>query len=257
MNVDKRAIGEKNTLELLNYINRFGWLTSFDLAKLIWGTAKQSLPLARRAIKGQIEAGHLIRRKLPDGGYCYVLSAAGARFLTKSLGVKASSGATLALGNHVHRTCSNGYLIHHILQGIKVYTEYEIQTGRSPVVSVGGKVPDGLIEFDEGVVWVEVENAWKNRKERERIVDFCSRHLPKETIMERLAPDIFLLRVAIVSTNTSALNNIVNSFVEASSSKLITDGQLSDIEIALLPIDKSLRYEAPTCGSLYWDRIQA
>lgn len=255
MTIDKRITGEKNALEMLHYVHRFGWLTTGDLARIIWPKSKQAVAMARRTAKANLDRKLLLKRELPDGGYCYALSAAGARVLAEKMGVKATSGASLPLGNPVHRACSNSYLIHHLQQGNTVYTEFEIQTGKAPIASVSGKVPDGLVVHPEGLIWLETENAWKNRRERQRIVDFCIEYLPTGFELKRLASEVFLLRVAIISTNELALNDMVRSFREAKEANRITDGQLGEIEIGLLPVDKSLNSGELVTGNLFWDGI--
>lgn len=177
MALDNRLIGEQNTLTILVLLNRFGWLTSHMIAALVWPAAKQSTTMARRTVKVMADGKLIIKRPLPAGGSCYVLSAAGARLLNEREGISAKAGSTLKLGNPVHRACSNWFVIQRLLAGDQVWTEYEIQTGRAPLVSIAGKTPDGLVMTPFGFLWVEVENAWKNRSERAKVVGFCQRHL--------------------------------------------------------------------------------
>lgn len=251
MSKDKRVIGEQNTLAVLTYLHRFGWLTSRMLSALVWPAAKQAPALARRTVKALADEKLILRRPLPDGGDCYVLSAAGARRLNEQEGVAAKGGATLQLGNAVHRACSNWYLIGRLLDGDAVWTEYEIQTGRAPVVAVGGKTPDGLVLTPLGLIWVEVENAWKNRAERVRIVGFCQRYLPHDTQMTELAPRVYLFRLAIVSATLDALRAMATSLIEAHAAGDLRDAQTGDIELVHLPVDKSLLAGAPRQNLLY------
>jgi hypothetical protein len=240
MTTDKRLIGEQNTLAILMYLHRFGWLTSRMLSGLIWPEAKQSAAMARRTVRALAEQKLILKRPLLAGGDCYVLSAAGARMLNEKEGVAAKAGSTLKLGNPVHRACSNWYLISRLLAGDTIWTEYEIQTGRAPVASVSGKVPDGLCLTPFGLVWVEVENAWKNRTERSKIIQFCQRTLHTSTEMTELAPDFYLFRVAVVSTNLDALRAMHRSFLDAHVVDDLSERQIHNIELALLPVDKSL-----------------
>lgn len=240
MNTDKRVIGEQNTLAILTYLHRFGWLTSRMLAALVWPAAKHAPAMARRTVKALADDKLILRRPLPDGGDCYVLSAAGARRLNDQKESAAKGGATLQLGNAVHRACSNWYLIGRLLDGDTIWTEYEIQTGRAPVVAVGGKTPDGLVLTPLGLIWVEVENAWKNRTERARIVGFCQRYLLPDTQMTELAPTLYLFRVAIVSATLDALRAMAQSLVDVHAAGDLGDSQSGDIELVHLPVDKSL-----------------
>jgi hypothetical protein len=240
MNIDKRIIGEQNTRAILTALHRFGWLTSRMISVLVWPEAKQAPAMARRAVRTLADQKLLLKRQLPEGGDCYTLSAAGARWLLDKEGIAAKAGSTLKLGNPMHRACSNWYLINRMLAGDTIWTEYEIQTGRAPVCNIGGKVPDGLCLTDFGLVWVEVENAWKNRIDRSAIVRFCQRNLATGPEMIELAPDFYLFRVAVVSTNSDALRAMHRSFVDARALGDLSERQVDNIELALLPVDRSL-----------------
>lgn len=241
MPLDKRLIGEQNARLILTALHRFGWLTTRMIAALVWSDASQSIAMARRTLNRLIDDRRVLKRPLPDGGDCYVLSAAGARWLHEEQGLAAKPGSTLKLGNALHRACSNWYLIHRHLAGDDIWTEYEIQTGRAPVFSVGGKTPDGLVMTPLGLIWVEVENAWKNLNERARVVNFCQHCLLAGEQMAELAPDFYLFRVAVVSTNPEARGAMLRSFADAAAAGDLSSGQIEHIEIALLPVDKSLQ----------------
>jgi hypothetical protein len=255
MTTDNRLIGERNTLAVLSQLHRFGWLTSRMIATLVWASAKQAPAMARRAVKSLTDDKLILRRPLPEGGDCYTLSAAGARSLNDTVGLVATSGASLPLGNTVHRACANWYVIRHINEGTTVWTEHEIQTGRAPLVSVDGKIPDALVDTPYGLIWVEVENAWKNRSERGAVVRFSSRHLPSGDRMSELAPGHYLFRMAIVGTNADALRAMCRSFADAHVLGNISESQAADVELVLLPVDKSLVAAESVTGSLWYDAL--
>ncbi|MEW6344174.1 MAG: hypothetical protein AB1704_26265 [Pseudomonadota bacterium] len=242
-------------LAILTNLHRFGWLTSRMIAALVWPTARQAPAMARRAAKTLADDKLILRRPLPDGGDCYTLSAAGARLLSEATGLPARSGASLPLGNTVHRACANWYVIGHILEGTTAWTEHEIQTGISPVVSVDGKVPDALVDTPFGLIWAEVENAWKNRRERAKVVHFSRRYLPTGNRLAELAPDLYLARLAIVGTNVHALRAMCRSFADAFTQGDISESQAADVELVLLPVDKSLVAGEPVTGSLWYDGL--
>lgn len=244
--LDKRLVGEQNTLATLTHLNRFGWLTSRMTAALVWPAATQAQAMARRTLKTLTDQKLVIKRALPEGGDCYVLSTAGARWLSERADITTKAGSALKLGNAVHRACSNWYLISRLLAGDVVWTEYEIQSGRAPLVTVAGKTPDGLVETPFGLVWVEVENAWKNRAERAKVVGFCQQCLLPGSDMAELAPNAHLFRVAIVSATGEALRSMTQSLADAHASGDLSDAQAGDIELAHLPLDKSL-----VAGSLH------
>jgi hypothetical protein len=253
--IDKRLTGERNRQQLLDYLNRFGWLTSKMVAALIWPDGTQALAMARRLLKVMLDEKFILRRELPGGVDCYTLSASGAKALTAATGAAANSGATMQLGNVLHRACSNWYLISHIAAENTVWTEHEIQTERSPLRIVDGKVPDGLIETPEGLLWVEVENAWKARQERAKVTRFSVNHLTRDTQLSLLATGQHLLRVVIVGTTQPALDAMVRSFAQLHQAGELSDGQAGNVDLVLLPVDRSLNAGVMQTGNLYWDGL--
>jgi hypothetical protein len=253
--IDKRLTGERNRLQLLDYLNRFGWLTSKMIAALVWPEGSQALAMSRRLLKAMLDEKFILRRELPGGVDCYTLSASGAKALTAATGASAGSGASMQLGNVIHRACSNWYLIFHITAGNVVWTEHEIQTERSPLRVVDGKVPDGLIEPLEGLLWVEVENAWKARLERAKVTRFSVNRLPKDSQLSLLATEQHLLRVIIVGTTRPALDAMVRSFAQLHQAGELSDGQAGNVDLVLLPVDRSLNAGVMETSNLYWDGL--
>lgn len=250
--LDKRIIGERNRLTLCHHLHRFGWLTSRMVARLVWGDASQAWPMARRTLKALQDDGMVIKRALPQGGDAYLLSAKGARFLNEREGVDATSGQSLALGNPVHRACSNWYLIDALRSGWQVITEHEISTDRSPVRVLDGKQPDGILLGEGEAVWIECENAFKSNKARNSVVSFCSRHLDQDK-MTLITPDYPLRQVTVVATNMDALRHMCASFQQAYREQTIREGQLQMVNVALLPISHSLVPSEQVDGNLWAD----
>lgn len=193
-----------------------------------------------------------IKRALPQGGDAYLLSAKGARFLNEREGVDASSGQSLALGNPVHRACSNWFLIDALRNGWEVITEHEICTDRSPIRVLDGKQADGILLGEGEAVWIECENASKSYKSRKSIVSFCSRHLDQDK-MTMITPNYPLRQVVVVSTNMDALRHLAATFQQAYREKTIREGQLQMVNVALLPISRSLVPSEQVDGNLWSD----
>lgn len=253
--LDKRLIGERNRLTLCRYLHRFGWLTSRMVARLVWGDASQAWPMSRRTLKALQDDGMVIKRALPQGGDAYLLSAKGARFLNERDGVDASSGQSLALGNPVHRACSNWFLIDSLRNGWQVITEHEISTDRSPVRVLDGKQPDGILLGEGEAIWVECENAWKSTSARSSVVSFCSRHLGQD-MLTMITPDYPLRQVAIVATNMDALRHMAASFQQAHRNQTIREAQLQSVNVSLLPISRSLVPSEQVDGNLWFDVME-
>lgn len=258
MTQDKKLKGTLNKLSILKFLARFGWLTAPMIAALVWPTSAQSQAMARRTLSGMLDTKLVLKRNLAEGVDCLTLSSAGARMLTEQTGIKASSGASLLLGNPTHRACSNWFLIAKINTGFKVWTEHEIQSGHSPLRSVSGKVPDALVMTDFGLLWVEVENTWKNRSEREKVVRFCTAHLPLTSLheMQELAPDYYLFRVVIVGTTPESLRAMVRSYSDAHAAQELSDSQAADVELVYQPLTARLTpAQAAVSGSLWYEAL--
>lgn len=238
---DKRITGERNAAAVLHYLHRFGWLSIRMVGALVWGDASQPESMARRTLKRLVDDKLVLRRAVPEGGAeVYTLGAAGAKRLKDELGVDAQSGKTLRLANAVHRACSNWYVIEKLAQGFAVWTEHEIQSGRAPWGIVAGKAADALIETDMGLVWVEVENAWKNIGRREAIARHVEKFLGDVDPSTALFGIRAIFRVAVVATNQEALRAMVRTFSESLARGYTRDLHLSAVELALLPVTPSL-----------------
>lgn len=252
--LDKRIVGERSRANLLHFIHRFGWLTSRMCAALVWTSAAQGWPMARRTLKAMLEEGLLIKRAVPGSGTdAYLLSAKGARLLRDMTGAEASSGQSMTLGNPVHRACSNWALIDAITQGCEVVTEHEIAADRAAVRVIDGKVPDGLVLYAGGdASFLEVENSWKAAKGREAIATFCSRHLDQQT-MTQVAPEHWLRKVQVVTTNMDALRHLSGTFLNSFRAGMLTEGQLQMIDVTLMPVTPSLVAGERVHGNLWLD----
>lgn len=255
--LDKRIIQERNRLAILRWLARFGWLTSRMIAALVWPDAAQSMAMTRRALKDLIEDKFVISRPLTKGGAAYLIGAKGARFLHEQCGIAVESGNALAIGNPVHRACSNWHLIDAILGGFEVVTEHEIVCERGPFRSLNGKVPDGLIisngdTVGNSAIWLECEHSQKSRGERQKSVALVRQHLGND-VLTQLAPGLYLSRVAIIATNYSALRWMSASFQEAFQRGELREEQVANVDACLLPVSESLIPGERLIGNLYWD----
>lgn len=258
---DKRLTGEKNVMAVLSAVWRFGWLSSRMIAALVWPTASQSWPMARRTLKKMLADKLLLVRALPQGGDVYLLSVKGARLLQDATGLPAKGGQSLPTGNAIHRACGNWHLIAQVQAGLGIYTEHEIASGRAPVHAVNGKVFDGLVVHDGGLITAcEIENAWKNRSRRQAVVDVATRHLGRDT-MTRLGNDptgqeLYLAKLAVVCTTVDALRSMASSFQESYRMRIATETCLAAVDVSVLSVSPGLVPSEPTTGNMWWDIIQ-
>lgn len=251
--LDKRLVGERNRTDVLTWLARFGWLTARMVTALVWADAAQGQAMARRTLKALADDKLIITRPLPKGGAAYLLSAKGAKLLHEQTGMSAESGNALALGNPVHRACSNWYLIRALQRGLSIVTEHEIATERGPCRVLKGKQADGLVIADDGAtVWLECENSAKSRPERHKTVALAHDCLGGERQVE-IATGMWLARIAVVATNEQALRWMAASFRDANRTGHLLDSQVADVDVCLLPVSESLVPGDPVDGNMWWD----
>lgn len=250
---DKRLVQERNRMAILYWCSRFGWLTSRMIAALVWQDATQSLPMTRRTLKALTEEKLVINRAMAKGGTAYLLASKGARLIQEQLGIDARSGNALAIGNPIHRACSNWFLIRAIHRGMAIVTEHEIATERGPCRVLHGKQADGYVIANDGAcIWLECENSQKARAERQKTVALVQDCFGDNTHVQ-LAPGLWVARVAVVATNEQALRWMAASFQDAHRSGLLRDSQVAEVDVCLLPMSESLVPGEAVEGNMWWD----
>ena len=178
--LDGRLVAADNDYQTIFWLHRFGWLTSRQLARLVWPEASQGMRMAQRTLKRLIEQKYVLERPLPTGGKAYVIGQRGAGFL-KDHGVKNVSSRgnrDLRFSTPFHRALANDYAITQYQLGHKIWTEHEIQRGLSPLpeARIGRhvKIPDLLTFIDDVYMWYEVENAPKPTPRIHQILDLAA-----------------------------------------------------------------------------------
>ena len=195
----------------------------------------------------------VISRAMANGGSAYLLASRGARLLQEQTGALAQSGNALAIGNPIHRACSNWFLIQAVQRGMGVVTEHEIATERGPCRVLRGKQADGLVIADDGAcIWLECEHSQKARAERHKTVALVQDCIGGEQRVP-VAADMWLARLAIVATNEQALRWMAGSFQDAHRRGLLRDSQVADVDVCLLPISPSLVPGEAIEGNMWWD----
>ncbi len=258
---DKRLTGERHAQALLMWIHRFGWLSSRMVAALIFPTASQSWPLARRLLKKLLGDKLILVRALPQGGDVYLLSVKGARLLNEAMGAKATSGQGQTITSPLHRACGNWHLISQVQAGLHIFTEHEIASGRAPFRTLNGKQFDGLVIHDGGLITaIEIENSWKNRSRRQAVCDIATHHLGRDT-MTRLGVDasgneLHLARMTIVATSMDALRSMAATFQESYRNRTASESCLASVDVCVLPVSPSLVPGESVAGNLWWTVMQ-
>lgn len=152
-----------NDIEVLKALHRFGWLRAKQLTAYLWPNATGK---TNRAII-QLRKRNEIEEVRNGNGYVIGLSAKGAKRL-QDLDIPAESAHSVLkkLGNAEHREISNTVIIEYgqDLEN-ETFSEVEIMRGAAPIIEVMQKNPDGLVIAPEGLIWIEVENSYKNSRE--------------------------------------------------------------------------------------------
>ena len=214
----------QNELKILNFLHRFGWLRTRDLAGLVWHnstSANSGIVMAQRTLKRLKDTAQVLHRIAPDGATIYSLSQSGARRLGEDAGITARSGKDLIreVGNYQHRCLANMFAISRLKAAQKVWTEHEIQTNRAPIKSVLQKIPDCLIEYESSnFAWVEIERGYKKEADFNKMMKFCFTVLggldagdqPRNTLFcADMNNDMYIEHVIIQIVSSMQANRII------------------------------------------------
>jgi hypothetical protein len=183
---DGRIIAAKNEVLTLAMLDRFGWLKTSQIGRLVWrsGTEDGQRRMAQKTLKRLREKHEILTKMAPDGAAIHALALGGARKLREhGLETIAHKDAMRSMVHYEHRTKANEILIQTLLSGRKGWTEHEIQRCEAPIKALRGKVPDALLDYthkapslsveaEQVLAWVEVENAYKPNKELNKVIQF-------------------------------------------------------------------------------------
>lgn len=187
-------IANENEIKVLNYLHKFGWLRSKDIASLVWQIPDKKFsnfePEFKKCIytKGGLRMAQITLKRLklnklvlsaeaPDNSTIYALSQKGANRLGEA-GIESISGKDLirifSFDQYRHRVISNEIAIAGVLQGFKVFTERQIAQNKWLFNEKGyhEKKPDCLIINRASAWWIEVEKSRKNKKDYEALLNW-------------------------------------------------------------------------------------
>lgn len=161
---------------VLGLLHKFGYLTAAQVAVLVYPQHAQQLIMARRTLLRLHRHGLVLVHKGAQvySEQHYALSLAGVRALYQITGIEAESGKDVIRALSAHRDAANWAAIRMLLDAAAyahVWSEREIQTGRCPVHTLAGKVPDSLAADAEGYcTWVEVEASRRGGRDMQKLV---------------------------------------------------------------------------------------
>lgn len=192
----------------LHHIARAGWLTTSDIAALLYPDKVSAPQLARRALNSLFEQKLVSRTSVHGAGHVYAITRKGCDAVSSELGETVEPTLKLldSLGNFRHRCAANRAVIRHIMSPGRCshLWEHEIQTGKALIYqpSERGKLPDYLIVTEQGVLWGEVERSKRSSKDRKALVDWLLDllWLPVDTLPE-LSPGVYLRQVEFIAVS--------------------------------------------------------
>lgn len=253
MTLNKKTLGANQELTMLRYLARFGWLTVAMSGELVFFGKSQKDALARRLLN-KLAARKEAERHTADGTGIWMVTRKGTKRLADEGNIQLEPLGSKNFGNMRHRAASNWRLINALNGGFPVWTEHEIQCGKAPFVEYRGKVPDGLIVTTEGLIWIEVENAYKSKIEREKIILFCERTLSSDLKTE-IAEGCFLFRLEIVSTNKEALSAIYKDLVNSFERGFIRDSEATLVTLSKYELSPNHNLLTEVGGNLWYDLL--
>ena len=191
--LDGRIIADQQAINALGALARFGHLRTEEVRLILWpqSDAKDGRQRASRLLRRMSEHGMVLARPNSIGGQAYVLTGAGARFVTARLGLPASDGYDIqgvSGPQYWHRTLTTAFLLQAFdgpAELSAIWGEYAIGKGLAPV-GRGEirqrflKLPDCLARIQGpklSLAWVEVESSFKPESELDKIFHHVGRRL--------------------------------------------------------------------------------
>lgn len=173
-----------NDASALHFINKFGWIRSIELGKLMWPHQSTSRQRADGLLRRLVKRGWALQRTLPDRcGNAYVLTQEGANELFASHDCaeikqpwsnaqygKFIDGIWLPTIRWKHNLIAQGVLCDLHRRGFKIFSERDLRGWKIGIT----KIPDGLAVFDDEnqkTFWIEVENARKSGKQMKDLAE--------------------------------------------------------------------------------------
>ncbi len=196
------------------------------------------------------------RVRLPNGVWVYFLAKRGAERLCIETGEDVTAVRLRSFGTWEHRAICNWHVISwkrfaaraSQSHQLELYTEYEIQTGRTPLLSWDDTVPDALGVYtneDDEVYfwWMEVENSRRNDRGKRQLANFLINRYRNPKHKSGIAFGV----IHLVSTKHPLLLDVCRDLRRRLDKHTLTAYERSDIE------DKVLFFSFPMSSGLIAD----
>jgi hypothetical protein len=197
-----------NRLNVLRTVAVLGHARCADLMACWPGTARYSLQMAQRTVRGLVEAGELLARRNAHGSLSYVLTRPGAAALELH-GVPARHGLDLASVSgptYAHHALTSRWCLHKAALGFETWSEYALVNGYAPVTAQRllarfRKMPDAIAIRGTKLWLVETESAPKATVELVRIVSLA------EHVGQRVNAELPYTRAGVIVVYDATLNH--------------------------------------------------
>lgn len=173
-------IARRTEHEILQWLLRFGWLTTKQIAALLHDAERhKSFDIALRWTQTTLKRMHgkhwIASVKEPFREARHAIAAKGCR----EIGVSIAYAKDALRYDSAHREACNWMAIRFELTcrvnpGWEMWTEQEIQRNLAPFKAYAEKMPDVLLLTNKGFVWVEVETCRRSQKDVEKLLNWLT-----------------------------------------------------------------------------------
>lgn len=185
-NMNKRSQGALYRANILLLLATTGYASTKQVARGVWGRCDQSaVRMASRTLRWLFARRLVVRKREGDGvnlanhALFFALTQAGAdavRMQGSSLVASKVHARDYLRHAHSHRTACNSVYV--AWPTLSVFSELEVQANEAPMREFRymvdgvehGKIPDLIAGEHPSLVWMEVENSWRNEKDLNKIV---------------------------------------------------------------------------------------
>lgn len=199
-NTSKAEQGRQAESRAIVMLARFGALNRYQIGRLCYRSAASKDSLGHKLAQRMLAKKLVLQRKQKGAPTLYALSAKGAARHLQEQGEGACFGSYLLRFDSRHRRAANDTTIE-LMEAYGedfAFTEREILTGRAPLKTLDGKMPDALAVLDDGgVIWVEIEACRRGGRDLNALADWVAYKAFGAAAEVELPANCYMLRVLI------------------------------------------------------------
>lgn len=171
-------VGEDLKIRVLLALDKFGWLTAEQVGAVCFSHSKNPAVRARLKLRQLLRQGLVRGTSTSHATVAWQLTNA-TRLALEQAGLRVPRAIEYV---NVHHVTEHTALATWIAIQKRGWNEYSLLTGQVPGLKsrLMGKIPDAVYWQGHDLIWVEVENSWKNKKSRQGVLNFCVAAFGKE-----------------------------------------------------------------------------